>query len=1554
MATLLNTQDFSSIALSAITGPTITNVQVTDSNYNALTATALSTVTGGYIKITGTNFTVGTNVYVDYGALIPASSVTYVSSTQLNVKMPNLTAGSYMLVLVTNTGSVAIRINGVTYAVTPIWVTSPGLTGYNGVQISINLASTIGFGDSVTYSVASGSALPTGLALSSAGLLSGVITNLSSSTVYNFTLSAIDSENQTTSQTFTLAISVQIDPYFSQSLLINGETLLPSYVLDSSTNNYQVVPYGLQRSDIFNPFYGNGYYSLQFNGTTDYIYGGVNTSAYTEGPGSYTLEGFFNLNQTPGGTIGTSLGIMNTCASTTATSAYHAWGFYTLNQIAIGTNNGLTYTYVTITQTLPLYAWFHLAIVYNGTTNVGTIYYNGTQVGTWTDATTYNTVNTGIWMVGSMYGTTGLLKGYVSSLRFVKNIAVYTSSFTVSLTYPIQNYTNYTALLLCQNSTFSDNGLNSGSNIVYPAGSVKVSVYIPYVASSIYSTYGSGYFNGSTDYATVPSNTNLSMIGSDFTLECFVYLNALPTAGNYYIICSKGASSTSNLEYQFSIYNNSGSYKLDLQLSINGTTVLEYQSNTIILYINQWYGISVSKLLATAYFWLNGVSAGQFVVTGSSLYAGSAPLSIGALLNATPTYYFSGYISNFRLIKGTGIYYLPYTLATTPLTNALNTQLLTLQYNGAITNNGFIDTGPFNNIITRSGNASQGTFTPYSQTGWAVYFDGFSGYFTGTPSVASTLNLSSGSFTIEAWIYIPALAANQYVVNLANSLNATSGLTFGINSAGYPFIGNGSTTNVGSIAITTNSWNHIAVSSNGTTCVLYTNGAPNGAGVVFNPNSSGYIFIGRDAGGTTYLNGYISNLRIIKGSQIYTTTFTPSVTPLTPIINTVFLFAQTNRFIDISISNIPLLPYGLVQIQSLTPFIDNINIPVTYSTYFPGGTSTYITTTASQIIPASYPYTIECWINISTYTNNPVIVSQGTSGNAGRTSFFINSSGYLSFGIGSTIITSTGTVPLNQWTYVAIVIGQNSGTFYINNTTSGTTGITGTPQASPLVICGDWQSSPSITGYISNLRVSNIARNIYSAPSTYFTSDIGCTLLAFIYNSGISDLSPSNNTLTITGVNNIIVSQYNPFNGTLTQPIQYSTSLIGSSIYLNGVTDYLTIPPSINNYFGTTNFTVEFWLYLTVLPSTGTNYSIVDFWPLANGSYLFGSTNNQWTITLYSTGQFQFIYATSLTGLNTMTTAKTITTNSWNHAAFVRYNNVLTAYINGVPDTVTLSLTGISLGYTNYNASIGIETSTKSTATLFNGYLSNIRINSYALYTTPFSPPTQPFAGTTSGTLLLLTGNAIGVSDLGSNINLITYNTSAATNIYKFGSSSIYFNGVSSYTLAPYNPYYNLSSGNFTIEFWAYFNSTSANQQIIGQFNATYFNWGISVSATNTISYYLSSVGTSWNLANAATIGTFTTGSWYHVALVRNGNSITGYLNGTAGTTTTTTSSIYTVATPLTIGALYNSGSSTFDAQTISTFANYFNGYLDDLRITKGIARYTTAFTPPTIGAFTQ
>src|SRR6185503_4001981 len=72
-----------------------------------------------------------------------------------------------------------------------------------------------------------------------------------------------------------------------------------------------------------------------------------------------------------------------------------------------------------------------------------------------------------------------------------------------------------------------------------------------------------------------------------------------------------------------------------------------------------------------------------------------------------------------------------------------------------------------------------------------------------------------------------------------------------------------------------------------------------------------------------FLNGYISNLRVVNGTAVYTAAFTPSTSPLTAITNTVLLTCQSNRFVDNSTSAATFTPSGTITVQRFNPFGDN-------------------------------------------------------------------------------------------------------------------------------------------------------------------------------------------------------------------------------------------------------------------------------------------------------------------------------------------------------------------------------------------------------------------------------------------------------------------------------------------------------------------------------------------------------------------------------------------------------------------------------------------------------
>ena len=206
MPTKISTENIQSASLTTLEGPKISNVQITNSGGTVLDDTAVA-LTGGYIKLTGNGFQSGCQIKIG-DAL--ATSVTFVSATEVRAQVAAASAGTYDVYLVNPDGSYAIRISGLTYSATPTWVTASTLPEQAvDVAISIQLAAT----GATTYSLQSGSSLPAGVTLSSGGLISGTVTGIIEQTTYNFTIEAIDAELQDSPRAFSVTVTVAPPKY---------------------------------------------------------------------------------------------------------------------------------------------------------------------------------------------------------------------------------------------------------------------------------------------------------------------------------------------------------------------------------------------------------------------------------------------------------------------------------------------------------------------------------------------------------------------------------------------------------------------------------------------------------------------------------------------------------------------------------------------------------------------------------------------------------------------------------------------------------------------------------------------------------------------------------------------------------------------------------------------------------------------------------------------------------------------------------------------------------------------------------------------------------------------------------------------------------------------------------------------------------------------------------------------------------------------------------------------------------------------------------------------
>ncbi len=173
---------------------------------------------------------------------------------------------------------------------------------------------------------------------------------------------------------------------------------------------------------------------------------------------------------------------------------------------------------------------------------------------------------------------------------------------------------------------------------------------------------------------------------------------------------------------------------------------------------------------------------------------------------------------------------------------------------------------------------------------------------------------------------------------------------------------------------------------------------------------------------------------------------------------------------------------------------------------------------------------------------------------------------------------------------------------------------------------------------------------------------------------------------------------------------------------------------------------------------------------------------------------------------------------------------------------------------------------------------------------------------------------------------------SLSTSVKKFGTASLVLNGSSDYVYSSTQEKFNLRNGDFTADWWEYRLASTAGKAVISRSTSAAFSpYVFGYSDGTYLRCYITSDGASWDIANGKSFGTLATSTWTHYAISRSGNTYRTFKNGVLQDTWTSSATIYPSTDNFSIG-LYNGG--------------YFNGYIDEVRVVKGYAEYTDAFTP--------
>lgn len=621
--------------------------------------------------------------------------------------------------------------------------------------------------------------------------------------------------------------------------------------------------------------------------------------------------------------------------------------------------------------------------------------------------------------------------------------------------------------------------------------------------------------------------------------------------------------------------------------------------------------------------------------------------------------------------------------------------------------------------------------------------------------------------------------------------------------------------------------------------------------------------------------------------------------------------AQNNTFLDGSTNNFTITRNGNTTQGTFSPYGAN------WSNYFNG--SSYLTagTTASNFLctgsATGITATLEAWVNPTAYTTGASMWMFSSVHSKGATYFnFGVASGKVRFywfdgGYKNVESTSTSDVPLNTWTHIAVTISGSTIKIYVNgvlNTTSATyTGVAaaGLNQNDNIGVEG---AQPTyFTGYISNYRLTNtvVYSSSFTSSTTPLTAISGTRLLTCQSNRFIDN---STNAFAITLGGTPTIQRFSPFSPGAT----YSAGTIGGSGYFDG-NDYLTIPSNSAFAFGTGDFTIECWIYLT---GSNVNYRTIVSTRASNG------TATGWCLATNASGDI-YIYANAFI----VTASSAIVPNVWYHVAVCRVSGTTTLYLNGVSKATSAT------SRTYSDSTVAISNEYYLSGEYWQGYISDVRlIKGTAVYTGNFTPPTAPLTAITNTSLLTNYTNA-GIIDNTMLNNLETVgNAQISTAQSKFGGGSMSFDGTGDYLTSPNSLLAIQGSSAFTLEAWIYPTSVTGDLCIYDTRGGSGFVFFINSSGKLQV---YDSVAT---LQTQSTV-TLTTNSWTFISLVRVAGSttVTYYVNGTAAGTFTLAS--FATATQTRIGAR-NDG------------AAAYVGYIDDLRITLGYARYTANFTSPT------
>ena len=470
-------------------------------------------------------------------------------------------------------------------------------------------------------------------------------------------------------------------------------------------------------------------------------------------------------------------------------------------------------------------------------------------------------------------------------------------------------------------------------------------------------------------------------------------------------------------------------------------------------------------------------------------------------------------------------------------------------------------------------------------------------------------------------------------------------------------------------------------------------------------------------------------------------------------------------------------------------------------------------------------------------------------------------------------------------------------------------------------------------GYIRDLKVDKAAIYTAGANFTVPTSSptAGADTRVLLTDTPfVQDQSAYKRGVTIAG--SIECAEFGPFD--LTEDSAYSkTDHIGSEEHDGTDGGGFGMPTSANFGYGTGDFSIEMWYYHKGLSQSSNGLYYTGLWDQRTSTQNYTSASPLLLYDLNDNVELWYSGGLKIDGPK-------LHKNQWSHIAVCRHSGNLKMYVNGRQVGSTVSASSVNFETPASSWGIGYSPGDQSGMYAFNGYITECRVvKGSSAYTAEFTPPTEPLTEITN-TKMIIGGNRAKVWDAKAAHNLNPEgNPTVNASVRKWANgASLDLDGTGDrYSFYMRNG--NIGSADFTVEGWYNFDAATGS---VGCFQLSNTFGGLqSSSVGQTIavghnasawSFYGANITTPYTGYTYSSALARSAGQWYHVAAVRNSGTTKVYIDGTEVISVSDT--VEYSCQHVVVGGLWDT--------------NYLlDGKIQDFRITKGLARYTSNFTPP-------